>query len=102
MMNAVGGAAMGSVNSNTPAQKENCVGCKYVWYKVHGGLDQSAGYDKVKNAFERVCMNMPDVFYDVCDIMYDQEDYMVQDYLKNVEFKEMCTYAGVCWMGLTL
>ena len=85
-----------------PATHTDCCGCRFVWRKAHSGLDQSAGYDKVKNAFERTCMNMPDVFYDVCDIMYDQEDEMVQDYLKNVSFKDMCMYAGVCWMGLTL
>ena len=41
-------------------------------------------------------------FYLQCDIMYDQEDEMVQDYLNNIDFENMCTYAGVCWMGLCL
>jgi len=99
---AIGGAVGNAFVSNTASQKENCVGCKFVWKKIHAGLDQSAGYDTVKNAFERVCMNMPDVFYDVCDMMYDQEDDMVQDYLNNVDFEKMCTYVGVCWMGLCL
>eukprot|EP00939_MAST-03C_sp_MAST-3C-sp1_P000803 g803.t1 len=89
---AIGGAVGNAFVSNTASQKENCVGCKFVWKKIHAGLDQSAGYDTVKNAFERVCMNMPDVFYDVCDMMYDQEDDMVQDYLNNVDFEKMCTY----------
>ena len=60
------GKAVGNAfASNTASQKENCVGCKFVWKKIHAGLDQSAGYDTVKNTFERVCMNMPHVFYDV-------------------------------------
>ena len=64
-LGAVGGAVGNAFASNTASQKENCVGCKFVWKKIHAGLDQSAGYDTVKNTFERVCMNMPDVFYDV-------------------------------------
>lgn len=64
-LGAVGSAVGGAFASNTASQKENCVGCKFVWKKIHAGLDQSAGYDTVKNSFERVCMNMPDVFYDV-------------------------------------
>ena len=68
-LGAVGGAVGGAFASNTASQKENCVGCKFVWKKIHAGLDQSAGYDTVKNSFERVCMNMPDVFYDVVRIL---------------------------------
>jgi len=99
-ISAVGGAMGGAVASNTASQKENCVGCKFVWKKIHAGLDQSAGYDTVKNSFERVCMNMPDVFYDVCDTMYDQESELVQDYLQNMDFTTICENAGLCWAGL--
>ena len=37
-----------------------------------------------------------------CDMMYDQEDDMVQDYLNNIDFEKMCEYLGVCWLGLCL
>ena len=47
-----------------------------MWKKIHAGLDQSAGYDTVKNAFERVCMNMPDVFYDVVSFSVRASDIL--------------------------
>ena len=41
-----------------------CAGCKFVWEKTDSLLDESAGYEATKDAFERVCANVPDVFFD--------------------------------------
>ena len=80
----------------------DCVGCKFVLWKTHGKLDQSASYSLVKNTLENICVGMPDVFYDVCDVMYDQEDNILQDYMNNVDFQHICEFIGVCWLGLVL
>ena len=53
-----------SSQSGSVSDTENCVGCQFVWAKVNAMIDQSAGYEAVKDAFERACANMPDVFYD--------------------------------------
>ena len=38
-----------------------------MWEKTDSLLDESAGYEATKDAFERVCANVPDVFFDaVC------------------------------------
>ena len=89
------GASMGGEIASV-ADRENCVGCKFIWSKVNALLDQSSGYEAVKDAFERTCANMPDVFYDVCDTMFDREDEMIQMYLNNMEFKAMCDKIQVC------
>mmetsp|Transcript_5872 Transcript_5872/g.18703 ORF Transcript_5872/g.18703 Transcript_5872/m.18703 type:complete len:144 (-) Transcript_5872:101-532(-) len=96
-LNAASSIAGGLANARTVSMKEGCVGCRFVWTKIHAGLDQSAGYTDVKARFEEVCASMPDVFFDVCDRMAAQQDQMIQDYLNGEEFKKMCTYAGICW-----
>ena len=78
------------------AAVEKCEGCKYVWSKANSLLDESAGYENVKDAFERVCANMPHVFYDACDVMFENEDRMIQDYLDGATFQAMCTRATLC------
>ena len=92
---AAAGASMGGQVA-TVSDRENCVGCKFIWSKVNALLDQSSGYEAVKDAFERTCANMPDVFYDVCDMMFDREDEMIQMYLNNMEFKAMCDKMQIC------
>ena len=94
-MGAAAGGAMGG-DMATVSDRENCVGCQFVWSKVNALLDQSSGYEAVKDAFERTCANMPNVFYDVCDTMFDREDEMIQMYLNNMEFKMMCDKTQVC------
>ena len=47
------------------AKMEACEGCKFVWAKTNSLLDESAGYEATKSAFERVCSGMPSVFYDI-------------------------------------
>ena len=89
------GASMGGQIA-TVSDRENCIGCKFIWSKVNTLLDQSSGYEAVKDAFERTCANMPDVFYDVCDTMFDREDEMIQLYLNNMEFKAMCDKMQIC------
>ena len=75
---------------------ETCEGCKFVWSKANSLLDESAGYETVKDAFERVCANMPQVFYDACDVMFENEDRMIQDYLAGASFPIMCERSGLC------
>ena len=65
----------------TVTDKEACVGCRFVWAKTNAILDESAGYEAVKDAFERTCAHMPDVFYDSCDKMFENEDRLIQEYL---------------------
>lgn len=89
------GASMGGQIA-TVSDRENCVGCQFIWSKVNALLDQSSGYEAVKDAFERTCANMPDVFYDVCDVMFDREDEMIQLYLNNMQFKAMCDKMQIC------
>ena len=93
---ALGGALGGQVA--TVSDRENCVGCQFIWSKVNALLDQSSGYEAVKDAFERACANMPNVFYDVCDVMFDREDEMIQMYLDNKDFKMMCDKTQICLM----
>ena len=78
------------------AQIEGCVGCVFVWEKANGELDQSAGYEAVKDAFERTCAAMTPVFYDACDSMFENEDQMIQDYLNNKPYTKMCQNIGIC------
>ena len=92
---AAAGQAMGGEVASV-SDRENCVGCRFIWSKVNALLDQSSGYEAVKDAFERTCANMPDVFYDVCDVMFDREDEMIQMYLNNMEFKAMCDKMQIC------
>eukprot|EP00943_MAST-04B_sp_MAST-4B-sp1_P009489 g9489.t1 len=80
----------------TVAQIEACVGCVFVWEKANSELDQSAGYEAVKDAFERTCAAMTPVFYDVCDSMFENEDQMIQDYLANQGYTDMCVNVGIC------
>ena len=80
----------------TVAQTEACVGCVFVWEKANGELDQSAGYEAVKDAFERTCAGTTPVFYDACDSMFENEDQMIQDYLANAKFTGMCQNVGLC------
>ena len=58
--------------SATVTDKEACVGCRFVWAKTNAILDESAGYEAVKDAFERTCAHMPEVFYDSCDKMFEK------------------------------
>jgi hypothetical protein len=98
-ISSAAGAAMGSAMGGdvaTVSDRENCVGCQFIWSKVNALLDQSSGYEAVKDAFERTCANMPNVFYDVCDTMFDREDEMIQMYLNNMEFKMMCDKTQIC------
>ena len=92
---AAAGQAMGGQVASV-SDRENCVGCRFIWSKVNALLDQSSGYEAVKDAFERTCANMPDVFYDVCDLMFDREDEMIQMYLNNMQFKAMCDKMQIC------
>ena len=80
----------------TVAQTEACVGCVFIWEKANGELDQSAGYEAVKDAFERTCAGTTPVFYDACDSMFENEDQMIQDYLANAKFTSMCKNVGLC------
>ena len=75
------GAGMSRGLSATVTDKEACVGCRFVWAKTNAILDESAGYEAVKDAFERTCAHMPDVFYDSCDKMFENEDRLIQEYL---------------------
>ena len=94
-MGSAAGAAMGGQVA-TVSDRENCVGCQFVWSKVNALLDQSSGYEAVKDAFERTCANMPNVFYDVCDTMFDREDEMITMYLNNMQFKQICDKTMIC------
>ena len=80
----------------TAGDYEACAGCKFVWEKTHSLLDESAGYEAAKDAFERTCANVPDVFFDACDSMFDQEDAFIQDYLSGTGFSGMCSAAKLC------
>ena len=73
--------AQGAGPSLLGTDKEACVGCRFVWAKTNAILDESAGYEAVKDAFERTCAHMPDVFYDSCDKMFENEDRLIQEYL---------------------
>jgi uncharacterized protein YfiM (DUF2279 family) len=94
-MGSAAGAAMGGEVASV-SDRENCVGCQFIWSKVNALLDQSSGYEAVKDAFERTCANMPNVFYDVCDTMFDREDELIQMYLNNMKFKQMCDKTQIC------
>ena len=39
---------------NTAAAKESCVGCLFVWRKIHSAVDQSAGPDTISKVFFRL------------------------------------------------
>lgn len=41
-----------------------CMGCMFVWGKVHAASDSSSGPADVKKSLEEVCSAMPDVFFD--------------------------------------
>ena len=84
----------------TVAQTEACVGCVFIWEKANGELDQSAGYEAVKDAFERTCAGTTPVFYDACDSMFENEDQMIQDYLANAKYTRMCKNVGLCSQDL--
>eukprot|EP00753_Platysulcus_tardus_P005518 PLAT13424.1.p2 GENE.PLAT13424.1~~PLAT13424.1.p2 ORF type:complete len:159 (-),score=41.42 PLAT13424.1:94-537(-) len=90
----------GVTKGGTASDKETCVGCKFVWYKVDSMTDATSGYEEVRAAFEKSCQYMPEVFYDACDDMFDQLDEMVTDFLNDVGMDDMCINAGLCWMGL--
>lgn len=75
---------------------EMCVGCQFVWDRTNQKLDQSSGYEATKDAFERTCADMPNVFFDACDAMFEKEDMMVQDYLNGAKFEDMCKNALLC------
>eukprot|EP00591_Stephanopyxis_turris_P010431 CAMPEP_0195526544 /NCGR_PEP_ID=MMETSP0794_2-20130614/27685_1 /TAXON_ID=515487 /ORGANISM="Stephanopyxis turris, Strain CCMP 815" /LENGTH=295 /DNA_ID=CAMNT_0040657263 /DNA_START=102 /DNA_END=985 /DNA_ORIENTATION=+ len=79
---------------NTAAAKEACVGCLFVWRKIHSAVDQSAGPDTISKMFEQTCAYMPPCFFDACDAMFSQQEAMVQDYLADVSFWDMCIYSG--------
>ena len=86
---------------HTPVgMKEACVGCFYVWTAANSHLDQSAGYEAVKDAFERACASVTSVFFDVCDTMFENEETMINDYLGNAPIIKMCSNVGVCQDGL--
>ena len=89
-----GGAELPPGQSQT--ESEMCVGCQFVWDRTNKKLDQSSGYEETKNAFERTCADMPNVFFDACDTMFDKEDQMVQDYLNGAKFEDMCRNAMMC------
>ena len=77
-------------------ESELCVGCQFVWDRTNKKLDQSAGYEATKDAFERTCADMPNVFFDACDAMFDKEDQMIQDYLNGADFEKMCKNVLMC------
>ena len=76
------GAGLSRGLSATVTDKEACIGCRFVWAKTNAILDESAGYEAVKDAFERTCAHMPEVFYDSCDKMFENEDRLIQEYLQ--------------------
>lgn len=81
---------------SSQTDSEMCVGCQFVWDRTNKKLDQSAGYEETKGAFERTCADMPNVFFDACDAMFEKEDQMVQDYLNGAKFEDMCKNALMC------
>jgi hypothetical protein len=81
---------------SSQTDSEMCVGCQFVWDRTNNKLDQSAGYEDTKGAFERTCADMPNVFFDACDAMFEKEDQMVQDYLSGAKFEDMCANALMC------
>ena len=88
-------------SAHTPiGMKEACVGCFYVWTSANSHLDESAGYEAVKDAFERACASVTSVFFDVCDSMFENEETMINDDLQNAPIIKMCYNAGVCQEGL--
>lgn len=84
------------------AMREACVGCVYIWHATNNQLDQSAGFEAVKDAFERTCASMPSVFFDPCDTMFENEEQMINEYLDNREFEEMCSNIGMCSKDLKI
>ena len=86
--------------SATVTDKEACVGCRFVWAKTNAILDESAGYEAVKDAFERTCAHMPEVFYDSCDKMFENEDRLIQEYLEGESFNAMCEAVLLCAPGM--
>ena len=59
-------------------------------------LDQSAGAEDVRNAIERACADTTDIFYDVCDEMFANEDVMVETYLKGDPIIDICKVVTIC------
>lgn len=85
------GAGLSRGLSATVTDKEACIGCRFVWAKTNAILDESAGYEAVKDAFERTCAHMPEVFYDSCDKMFENEDRLIQEYLNGKYIEINCS-----------
>ena len=89
-------APIGSGSQATFSDKQACVACKFVWTQVNMGKSKDSTPDLVGQAFDNICADAPDVFYQGCDDMYDQIDFMIKDSLNKGTVDKICGCARLC------
>ena len=47
-------------------------------------------------SFEQFCQDMPDVFYESCDDMMDQKEYLAALFVDSHDSKKICDISGIC------
>ena len=89
----------------TFADYEACVGCQFVWQAVREDVGNNTDMNVVIASFEEFCQDMPDVFYESCDDMMDQKEYlamfyvgMMDDLMKDGKksIVKLCDHSGIC------
>lgn len=78
---------------------EDCMGCRLVWKQVEMDVSNARYIEDVQASFEHNCMDMQktNIFYKVCEDMYDDMYAMTDDYMSNkYTVDQMCIRAKMC------
>lgn len=84
---------------NYAQQYEDCMGCRLVWKQVEMDVSNARYIEDVQASFEHNCMDMQktNIFYKVCEDMYDDMYAMTDDYMSNkYTVDQMCIRAKMC------
>lgn len=89
----------GDKRVNYAQQYEDCMGCRLVWKQVEMDVSNARYIEDVQASFEHNCMDMQktNIFYKVCEDMYDDMYAMTDDYMSNkYTVDQMCIRAKMC------
>eukprot|EP00940_MAST-03C_sp_MAST-3C-sp2_P001265 g1265.t1 len=89
----------GDLGSSEPtfADLEACVGCRFVWSAVKEDVGAPPySLPGILDSFETFCQDMPDVFYESCDDMMDQKEWLAKVFIDDSDVEKLCDASGIC------
>jgi len=83
---------------HTAEEIEDCVTCRYVWLQVEMDVGDTTIEDNVYDAFNQNALEAQKapIFYPGCQMMWDQIDDMIGDYMDGKTVNQICENSLMC------